>query len=130
MKALSKTKSNFKKAMDDDFNTSQAITNILLLVKELNKHLMQKEFSSKDARKIYELFKDSLTILLGDLFERELIMDEAKDLSKGLINLLIKVRNKAREKKDYKTSDMIRQSMEKIGIKLKDDKKKTTWELL
>ena len=51
-------------------------------------------------------------------------MHIASDDSKldGIINLLINMRKDARAKKDYATSDRIRNELLELGIQLKDDK--------
>ena len=57
-------------------------------------------------------------------------MDEKKenkdDLSKNLIELLIKIRTEARKEKNFSLSDEIRDELKKIGVEIKDNKDGTT----
>jgi len=46
-----------------------------------------------------------------------------------LIRLLISIRKEAREKKDFATSDKIRDELQKMGIQLKDGKEGTDFEM-
>jgi cysteinyl-tRNA synthetase len=45
----------------------------------------------------------------------------------GAVELLIALRDQARENKDFATSDRIRDALQKIGIQLKDGKDGTTY---
>ena len=63
-------------------------------------------------------FKTYLEDVLG-------LQDESETGSEklnGLMNLLIEIRAEAKAKKDYQTSDRIRNQLMKIGISLKDEK--------
>ena len=45
----------------------------------------------------------------------------------GLMNLIIDIRQEARSKKDWPTSDKIRDTLKELEIQLKDSKEGTTW---
>ena len=45
----------------------------------------------------------------------------------GLMNLIIELRKDVRERKDWSSSDKIRDSLKEIGIQLKDGKEGTEW---
>jgi cysteinyl-tRNA synthetase len=47
----------------------------------------------------------------------------------GVVELLIAQRNQARERKDFATSDQIRDDLARLGIQLKDSKEGTTFSL-
>ena len=44
-----------------------------------------------------------------------------------LVEFILDLRREARDKKDWSTSDKIRDKLEELGIKIKDGKDKTTW---
>ncbi|MEY5068232.1 MAG: hypothetical protein RLZ47_94, partial [Bacteroidota bacterium] len=46
----------------------------------------------------------------------------------AIMDLLIRLRNEAKAKQDYATSDQIRMSLQDLGIQLKDGKSGTTWD--
>ena len=54
--------------------------------------------------------------------------DDGSGYEEQLIELIIKLRLEARQNKDYKTSDLIRDRMAEMGILLKDTKEGTSWE--
>jgi len=47
----------------------------------------------------------------------------------GLMNMIIELRKEAREKKDWGTSDLIRDTLKETGVQLKDGKDGTTWSI-
>jgi cysteinyl-tRNA synthetase len=146
--AINDFKIEFEKAMDDDFNTPQAISTIFDYVNKSNKFL-EKHPNSKN-----ELFGFALGILLklGDiltLFQSDLITsvisyDKAltekiqniikkfdketkeKDIEK-LLNLLLDIREKARIDKDWKTADNIRKELGGIGFEIQDTAEGPVW---
>jgi cysteinyl-tRNA synthetase len=61
-----------------------------------------------------------------------LTAEEEKDngVTDGLMQLLIEIRNEARAKKDYATTDKVRDELKKIGVQLKDGKEGTEWSYL
>ncbi len=110
----------FEAAMDDDFNTADALAAIFELVKFANTNV--DENSSKEfAGGLYEeLFK--LSDLLGLKIEKkEEILDKE-------IENLIQERQAARKAKDFKRADEIRDELLKKGIILKDTREGVKWQ--
>ena len=54
------------------------------------------------------------------------VNEENDEMSKELIELLIKIRTDARAEKNFKLSDEIRDSLKAIGVEIKDNKDGTT----
>ena len=110
----------FEAAMDDDFNTADALAAIFELVKFANTNVDEK--SSKEfAGGLYEeLFK--LSDVLGLKIEKkEEILDKE-------IENLIQERQAARKAKDFKRADEIRDELLKKGIILKDTREGVKWQ--
>ena len=110
----------FEAAMDDDFNTADALAAIFELVKFANTNV--DENSSREfAGGLYEeLFK--LSDVLGLKIEKkEEILDEE-------IEDLIQERQAARKAKDFKRADEIRDELLKKGIILKDTREGVKWQ--
>ena len=109
----------FEAAMDDDFNTADALAAIFELVKFANTNV--NENSSKEfAAGLYEeLFK--LSDVLGLKIEKkeEILDKEIEDL--------IQERQAARKAKDFKRADEIRDELLKKGIILKDTREGVQW---
>ena len=110
----------FEDAMDDDFNTADALAAIFELVKFANTNV--DENSSKEfAGGLYEeLFK--LSDVLGLKIEKkeEILDKEIEDL--------IQERQAARKAKDFKRADEIRDELLKKGIILKDTREGVKWQ--
>jgi cysteinyl-tRNA synthetase len=112
----------FDDFMNDDFGTAKVLANIFELVPIINgikdKHVASDALSSETILLLQQKMKLYIEDILG------LHMHIASDDSKldGIINLLINMRKDARAKKDYATSDRIRNELQALGIQLKDEK--------
>jgi len=112
----------FEEFLNDDFNTAKVLANMFELVPIINgikdKHLPVNALSSSTI----ELLQQKMKLFVEDILG--LKMDTASDNNKldGVVQLLIKIRKESRTKKDYVTSDKIRNELQALGIQLKDDK--------
>ena len=118
--ALGAYEEKFDEAMDDDFNTADAISAIFELVKYANTN--GNETSSKaylDAlkEKIMEL-----SDILG------LIVEKKEEMLDAEIEKLIEERQEARKAKDFSRADEIRNILLEKGILLKDTREGVKWE--
>jgi len=117
----------FKTAMDDDFNTPEAVAVLFELAKAIN---LTKENDPVKAQSLA-----STLILLGGVlgilqqspqaFLTEVIGEEQQDSQ--LIEQLILDRNQARLDKNWTRADELRDQFIQMGIVLEDKKGKTTW---
>jgi cysteinyl-tRNA synthetase len=116
----------FTAALDDDFNTPQAIAVIFDFVKEANKTIAENDNLQL---KFYIAVKSFLIKTAGDVLG--IISFENKDLKQDsfleneLIKILIDIRLKAKSEKNYQLADDIRKKLENLGITLKDTKEGT-----
>ena len=121
---ISDVKINFENTMDDDFNTPKALAIIYEFVKKINSSLNnKKEILEKTKKSLLEL----LEILGLDFKSRVNASDEKFN---HLMNLIIKIRDKARLDKDYEMSDKIRNQLKSIGIQLEDTTTGQVWKLI
>jgi cysteinyl-tRNA synthetase len=68
------------------------------------------------------LMKERFRIYLEDIFGLREEQGAAKNTLEGVVKLLIDVRREAKARKDYMTSDKIRNQLLELGIQLKDEK--------
>jgi len=113
-------------AMNDDFNTPILIANLFEAVKHINLIREEKETITQEDKKVLsETMNDFVFGILG--LERKSDAGTNSDKLSGVVNLLIQLRNEARNAKDFATSDKIRDQLATMGIQLKDGKEGTTF---
>ena len=117
----------FIEAMDEDFNTAQALGHIFELIKAVNKSLDEASISVKALEVIDEVYS-YLVMIMQDVLGVQLKLEvEINNISADLIELILELRRNAREEKNWALSDKIRDRLLELGIKIKDGKDKTTW---
>lgn len=126
---LASYKKRFLDAMDDDFNSPQAIAVLFELSKEVNASLsLETKFTAESLRAVLQQFEELGGKILGIIPEKaQQTLTTDAHLEAELINLLIQVRAEARKQKLFTLSDMIRDGLKKIGIVLEDKKDETVW---
>ncbi|CUN39104.1 Cysteine--tRNA ligase [Allocoprococcus comes] len=120
--AFSKTDAyveEFEKAMDDDFNTADAIAAIFELVKYAN------TTATAESSKEYLRGLLDRIVKLGDVLG--LILDKKEELLDADIEKLIEERQAARKAKDFARADAIRDELLGKGIILKDTREGVQW---
>jgi cysteinyl-tRNA synthetase len=125
---LDRRTAEFRGAMDDDFNTPQAIAVLFDVARELNQAFAgEKNYSRPSLEAIdrfYALHAGSvLGITTGDAGQAE----SPGTLVSPLVELLIAIRSDIRTQKLWALSDRIRDGLARIGIGLEDKKTGTTW---
>ena len=109
----------FEEAMDDDFNTADAISAIFELVKFANIN------ASSDSSKAYlEALKGQI-VTLSDILG--LIVEKEEEILDAEIEDLIAARQAARKAKDFARADEIRNELLAKGIVLKDTREGVVW---
>lgn len=112
----------------DDMNTSLCIATLFDVSKIINTHFYNSiPLTINDKIFLEKIFNDIIVNCLG-LKPIEKNYDR-NELFEKLLQILIEERSLAKEKKDYETSDRIRQKLQNIGIFLKDYKDRTEWEI-
>jgi len=116
----------FSDALDDDFNTPQAVAVIFDFVKETNKTISE---NANLKVNFYITVKNFLVKtadeILGIISFEEKEMRQDSGLENELIKLLIDLRLKAKTEKNFKLADDIRKNLETLGVILKDTKEGT-----
>ncbi len=117
---------DFNKAMDDDFNTPEALATLFELVREINKTRSQDE--TKAARMAAELVRlGGILGILQDDPEQWLKGGTSDGLSDEEIEKMIQQRVDAKVNKDWATADRIRDELKNQGVVLEDGAGGTTW---
>ena len=124
----------FEEAMDEDMNTPQALATIFDQIRETNKFIStnESEFSTiyYEIKKSYDSLKEKIENVFGIAIEAKNAVKEEEgenmELTKKLIELLIKLRSEARSEKNFKLSDEIRDELKALGVEIKDNKDGST----
>ena len=122
LEEIDKFRVQFETAMDDDFNTADAITAVYELVRFINKSITD-EVSKTFAEKELEMF-NKLTAVLGLLEKEE---EKEEDPDTAIIEELIAKRAEAKKNKDFATADAIRDELSSMGITIKDTRQGVQW---
>lgn len=119
----------FRTAMDDDFNTPQAIAALFDLSRDVNQRLSQgPPLPSANVQSIQQLFEGLGGGILG-IVQSDAVVSLAGDgtLETSLLELIVELRNEVRAQKLWRLSDKIRDGLAQAGITLEDKKEGTTW---
>jgi len=119
-KATKEAMAGMERALDNDLNISPALASLHQLVKEVNISLDRGEVGEANMREIRGVLEnfDQITGILPPVEERPL--DET-------IRRLIAEREAARQKKEYKKADLIREKLRQMGVILEDTKDGVRW---
>jgi cysteinyl-tRNA synthetase len=148
-KKMKEDVATFYKAMDNDFDTPNALAslfNLLRLVNSNAKEMKKEELESikNDVEKILwilglqeekgeiESKREELKKLLDEIIKREGIKValEGNETAERLLELIIKIREEIRKKKDFAFSDAIRTKLRELGIIIEDKENETRWKVL
>lgn len=120
--ALTKTQdyvAAFEKAMDDDFNTADAIAAIFDLVKYAN------TTANGDSSKAYVTALYELIVKLADVLG--IVVEKKEELLDADIEALIQERQAARKERNFARADEIRDELLAKGIILEDTREGVKW---
>lgn len=134
LRNIGKFKQAFLDHMDDDFNTRGAVSVLFGMVSEGNRFLGKAVSDGFPGQVLvaqqYVAVFDELSDILGLLFLQEGGGARAGgELLDSVIQLLLDLRQKAREKKDWDMADDIRDRLEELGITVEDKGKESVWRI-
>ena len=108
----------FEHGMDDDLNTALAKNTLMTHLRDTGNWLAEgKNVDDSIADKFEELFG-----ILGVSLETNV-----SDLEAEMADLLLELRDEAREEEDWETSDYIREKLQEIGFEIEDDEEGSRW---
>ncbi|MGQ9583330.1 MAG: cysteine--tRNA ligase [Thermoplasmatota archaeon] len=114
----------FRRGMDEDFNTREAVAALFELAGFSNARLERGGMNEGERAALISAFK-SIGGVLGILEEGA----GGTELLEPLVNLLQEIRQEARARRDYATSDRIRERLRELGIVVEDQGQGFRWRL-
>ena len=118
-KQLQALREKFEAAMEDDFNTADAIAAIFEMVK-LSNITVDENASYDYAKSVIDEIEQLCGVLGIETEKKEEMLDEE-------IEAMIEERQQARKNKDFKKADEIRDALFEKGIQLKDTREGVKW---
>lgn len=114
----------FEGAMDDDFNTPQAMAKGFDLIRRVNEAVSSgtaTEAGLEEARRVLEIMGDILGL------NPDLGSPDRSSITGDLLDLLVAIRSEMRARKDWVWADKIRDHLAGLGVTLEDTPKGTRW---
>ena len=120
-------KTKFEEAMDNDFNTSLAISALYDLAKSLYGYIKSNsEIETKAKKEVSETFRELLDVLGVETSSAELETEQAK-LADDLVQLVVDLRKELKDRKEWDVADKVRLGLQDIEIELEDTPEGTRW---
>lgn len=128
---LTQTEPDFIAAMEDDFNTPQALASLYELVREVNRWVQSPDFRLDAAAKATLAAALSLLINLGEVMGINLAVAETATSSPALnvseIEEFIARRSQAKKEKNWALADQIRDELKSKGVIIEDTPQGVRW---
>ena len=119
---------DFDAAMDDDFNTALAISQMFGLAKEINRYHQEVErgaaFDAVNFKKAADAYR-AMAAIIGIFEQEEASADDG--LTDALMELIIGIRQEARAAKNWAVADKIRDGLKEAGVVLEDTPTGVRW---
>lgn len=115
-------------AMNDDFNSPVLIAHLFDAVRIINSTRDHKEtLSPADLQQLTKVMHTFIFDVLGLIDETR--QSAGSEVIEGLMSLILDIRKRARDNKDWATSDQIRERLKAIGIEIKDTREGIEWSM-
>ncbi len=111
-------------AMNDDLNNAIAISHLFDAARFINSVYAGTESITADDKK---LLQELMQLFVFDILGLQADVKHDSGDVDNLMQLLINIRNESKAKKDFSTSDKIRDELTKLNFAIKDEKNGTTW---
>ncbi len=125
---LETLKKNCFEAINDDMNTPILIAHLFDAVRIINSIVIGTEtISAVDKESLKKLMNDFVFEILG--LQDESTASSNNEVYSKVVDMLLNIRMEAKAKKDFATSDKIRNQLTELGFEIKDKKDGFDWEL-
>jgi cysteinyl-tRNA synthetase len=111
-------------AMDDDFNTAQAIGHLFNLLKKINSMYTGQLQSAVLGEEVFNKLISTFITFVEDILG---LIEEKSDSQNKMIQLLLTLYSEAKTARDYAKVDEIRAGLKDLGFVVKDMKDKIDW---
>lgn len=112
----------FAEFMNDDFSTAKVLANLFELVPVINSIKDKLIPVSAISKETFERIQQQVKLYVEDILGLQSVTEADNEKLRAVMELLIDIRKEAKSKKDFATSDKIRNELTRLGISLKDEK--------
>ncbi|MFC3880343.1 cysteine--tRNA ligase [Algoriphagus namhaensis] len=112
------------RAMDDDFNTAQAIGHLFNLLKKINSMFTGQLQSASLGETVFNKLIETFTKFVVDILG---LTEEKSDVQDQMLELMLKLYSEAKTARNYDKVDQIRAGLKGMGFVVKDMKDKIDW---
>ena len=125
---VTKLKEEVMQALCDDLNSPVAVAVLFDWVRIINQlHDGGQTVTAADLETLTADMRAIVSDLLG--LTDETVSSDRQEMTDGLIDMILSVRQEAKDRKEWATSDKIRDALQKLGIMVKDRKDGYDWEI-
>ncbi|MEP7376307.1 MAG: cysteine--tRNA ligase [Chitinophagaceae bacterium] len=119
---VTKLITEFDEFMNDDFSTARVMANMFELAPVINSMKDKIIPVTSLSKQTFELLQKQFSVYIEDILGLKSVSEPDNTKLQGTMQLLIDIRKEAKKKKDFVTSDKIRNQLAQLGISLKDEK--------
>ncbi|MES3517070.1 MAG: cysteine--tRNA ligase [Natronomonas sp.] len=125
---VAELREEFEAAMNDDFNTREAMAALLELAGAANRHLESEPYDYRALRQTIETFEAFGEAVLGFSFDTD-ATDGTAELAGELVELVLEIRSEERAAGNYDRADALRDDLEALGVEVQDTDDGPTYDL-
>lgn len=128
-KAAKEAREAFEKAMDDDFNSALAYAALFELAKKMNGYVQENPVHSEGLAEAQKTLVELGEVLGFDLLHPAQVSVEKDEMLTQVMEVVLQIRSRARQKKDWEMSDFIRDAFKDKGILIEDTPQGARWQI-
>jgi len=129
LKAAKDAREAFEKAMDDDFNSALAYAALFELAKIMNGYVQEHPAPSEGLVQAQKTLIELGTVLGFDLLHPENVRVENEEMLAQVMEVVLQIRSRSRQKKDWEMADFIRDGLKEKGILIEDTPQGARWQI-
>lgn len=108
--------------MSDDFNTARTLAVLFEMASRINDLKSGNLPIAHLSSEVFEEFKKNFVTFMEDVLGLKEEQEQNNSVLQNVVQVLIDLRKKARQDKNFALSDKIRDDLKKVGVQLKDGK--------
>lgn len=129
LKASQEAREAFERAMDDDFNSALAYAALFELAKTMNGYVQENPVASEGLAEAQRTLLELGNVLGFDLLHPAQAQVENDAILNEVMDVVLQIRSKSRQKKDWEMADFIRDVLREKGIIIEDTPQGARWQI-